>query len=95
VEAYVRSANPAKGTVLQLYAGPLNNTIPEEGYERVKDFLLQLGIEPANCPDIEIVNQLVPMPGALAILTGSPLDAPLQQLFGDRCITFQEWQKVA
>jgi|GEM_PF-344231 len=95
VEAYVRSANPAKGTVLQLYAGPLNKTIPEEGYERVKDFLLQLGIEPANCPDIEIVNQLVPMPGALAILTGSPLDAPLQQLFGDRCITFQEWQKVA
>jgi glycosyltransferase involved in cell wall biosynthesis/2-polyprenyl-3-methyl-5-hydroxy-6-metoxy-1,4-benzoquinol methylase len=95
VEAYVRSANPAKGTVLQLYAGPLNNTIPEEGYERVKDFLLQLGIEPANCPDIEIVNQLVAMPGALAILTGSPLDAPLQQLFGDRCITFQEWQKVA
>jgi glycosyltransferase involved in cell wall biosynthesis/2-polyprenyl-3-methyl-5-hydroxy-6-metoxy-1,4-benzoquinol methylase len=95
VEAYVRSANPAKGTVLQLYAGPLNNTIPEEGYERVKDFLLQLGIEPANCPDIEIVNQLVPMPGAQAILTGSPLDAPLQQLFGDRCITFQEWQKVA
>jgi glycosyltransferase involved in cell wall biosynthesis/SAM-dependent methyltransferase len=95
VEAYVRSANPAKGTVLQLYAGPLNNTIPEEGYERVKDFLLQLGIEPANCPDIEIVNQLVLMPDARAILTGSPLDAPLQQLFGDRCITFQEWQKVA
>jgi SAM-dependent methyltransferase/glycosyltransferase involved in cell wall biosynthesis len=91
VEAYVRSTPQANRTILQLYAGPLNNSIPEEVYERVKDFLLQLGMEPVNCPDIEIVNQLILMPGARAILTGSPLDAPLQQLFGDQCITFQDW----
>ncbi len=94
VEAYVRSATQANRTILQLYAGPLNNSTPEDAYERVKDFLFELGIDPANCPDIEIVNQLVPMPGARAILTGV-MDAQLKRVFGDQSITFQEWQKVA
>ena len=94
VEAYVRSATQANQTILQLYAGPLNNSTPEDAYERVKDFLFELGIDPANCPDIEIVNQLVPMPGARAILTGV-MDAQLKRVFGDQSITFQEWQKVA
>lgn len=56
VEQYLRSYSSKDGTLLQLYAGPLNGTMPETAYKLVKEFLLTLGVDPEECPDIEIVS---------------------------------------
>ena len=81
VEDYLRSHSPGDGAALQVYAGRLTDSDPDDACRRVEGLILRLGLSSENVPDIEITDELPDHNTTRVILTGGPLDESLRRQF--------------